>query len=108
MSFGPDHCRPEIALQNQLRSTGVHSSLNSGPPVDYRGGTQMKSQRHIVSALVLNIIACVCVLDGVVVTNATTVRQTGTGGTTNRFQSGDQYLVEFNGPSLPKDLSRQI
>jgi len=63
----------------------------------------MISQRRILLALVLNI-----VVSSAFVTVAATGTANRSRTATKSIQSGDQYLVGFNGASLPKDLSRRI
>jgi lantibiotic leader peptide-processing serine protease len=62
----------------------------------------MIAQRHWLPALALNILFSSAFL----LTAAT--GKPGSARTSTTPQSADQYLVEFNGPSLPKNLSQRI
>ena len=70
----------------------------------------MKSKRRPALATALRVIFGVCILNSAVLTAiiACPSRAIAPRASSNTAPSSDQYLVEFNGPSLPKDFSRRI
>jgi lantibiotic leader peptide-processing serine protease len=68
----------------------------------------MIPKRRVVFATTLKMAVSMCVLSSAVLTVTASGRSHGAGTLNNTSQSGNQYLVEFNGSRLPHNLPERI